>query len=83
MPAGVVKQEMLHLGLAGNIFCAIGGTPKVYGEKFTPIFPVNIFYEDKVKLELNPATKENVHTFVEVAKLLHFPWFTNLTDDLV
>jgi len=57
---------MLHLGLAGNVFCAIGGAPKVYGEKYTPIFPVNIFYEDKVKLELKPATKENIHTFVKL-----------------
>jgi hypothetical protein len=57
---------MLHLGLAGNVLCAIGGTPKIYGEKFTPFFPVNIFYEDKVKLQLRPATKENVRTFVEV-----------------
>jgi hypothetical protein len=58
---------MLHLGLAGNILCAIGGTPKVYGNEYTPKFPVDIFYEEKVKLQLKPATKENIFTFVEVS----------------
>jgi len=62
----VVRQEMLHLGLAGNILCSIGGTPKVYGPEFTPKYPVDIFYDDRVKLELKAAHKDHVQTFVEL-----------------
>jgi len=63
----IVKQEMLHLGLAGNVLRAIGGTPHLYGEIYTPQYPVNIFYEKKVKMELKPGTKANIATFVEVS----------------
>ncbi|KAG8856460.1 hypothetical protein FRB96_006426 [Tulasnella sp. 330] len=62
----VVRQEMLHLGLAGNILCAIGGTPKVYGPEYTPKYPVHIFYEDRVQLELKAATKDHVKTFMDL-----------------
>ncbi|KAF8201995.1 ferritin-like-domain-containing protein [Mycena galopus ATCC 62051] len=58
----VVKQEMLHLALSGNVLTAIGGEPKVYGEEYTPQFPAKIFY-DKTQLDLKPATLENMKTF--------------------
>ena len=63
----IVKQEMLHVGLAGNVLRAIGGTPLLYGEAYTPQYPVNIFFEKKVKMELKPGTKANIATFVEVS----------------
>ncbi|KAG8990268.1 hypothetical protein FRB90_001837 [Tulasnella sp. 427] len=61
----VVKQEMLHLGLAGNILCSIGGTPCVYGNEFTPKYPREIFYEP-VAMNLLPATKDTIHTFMKI-----------------
>lgn len=62
----VVKQEMLHLGLVGNILCAIGGTPKLYGERFTPKFPFKIFRDD-VEVHLDAATEGQIATFVRVS----------------
>lgn len=61
----VVKQEMLHLGLAGNILCSIGGTPRVYGREYTPQYPSEIFYEP-IEMNLAPATKDTVHSFMKV-----------------
>ena len=54
---------MLHFALAGNILCAIGGKPKLYGEGFTPKYPTLIF-SDNVQLNLRGTTKENLETFV-------------------
>jgi len=54
---------MLHFALAGNILCAIGGEPKLYGDSFTPEYPALIF-SDNVRLNLRGATKENLETFV-------------------
>ncbi|KAG8908754.1 hypothetical protein FRB99_002992 [Tulasnella sp. 403] len=62
----VVKQEMLHLGLSGNILCSIGGTPRVFGDAYTPTYPATIFYEDQVQLDLKPATTEVLETFMRV-----------------
>ncbi|KAG8990269.1 hypothetical protein FRB90_001838, partial [Tulasnella sp. 427] len=62
---GVVVQEMLHLALAGNTLCSIGGTPRVYGDQYTPKYPREIFYE-KVVMNLLPATKDTLAIFVEV-----------------
>ncbi|KAG8908748.1 hypothetical protein FRB99_002986 [Tulasnella sp. 403] len=61
----VVKQEMLHLALAGNMLCSIGGTPRVYGDAYTPKYPALIFY-DKLELNLQPATEEVLETFMRV-----------------
>lgn len=61
----VVKQEMLHLGLAGNILCSIGGAPRVYGNEYTPKYPREIFYEP-VEMNLLPGTKDTIHTFMKV-----------------
>ena len=66
MLPGVVRQEMLHLALAGNILCSIGGTPTIYGDTLTPKYSVYMFYDKNVRLQLKAATKENVHMFMEV-----------------
>jgi len=62
----IAKQEMLHLGLAGNMLRSIGGRPQIYGEGFTPEYPSYIFYEKRVKMEMKPATKEHIQTFVDL-----------------
>ncbi|KAG8986921.1 hypothetical protein FRB90_003693 [Tulasnella sp. 427] len=61
----VVMQEMLHLGLAGNTLCAIGGTPRVYGDQYTPKYPRELFFE-KLEMNLLPATKDTIKMFMEV-----------------
>ncbi|TFK64360.1 hypothetical protein BDN72DRAFT_881553 [Pluteus cervinus] len=61
----ISKEEMLHLGLAGNILRSIGGTPSLH--QYAPEFPQELFY-DKVKLNLKPATKETIETFVAVER---------------
>ncbi|CAE6411729.1 unnamed protein product, partial [Rhizoctonia solani] len=62
---GVVEQEMLHLGLAGNILCSIGGNPKIYGLEHTPEFPCQIFY-DPIDLHLMPPNNDAIETFVRL-----------------
>ena len=64
---GIAKDEMVHLGLAGNILCSIGGTPRLYGN--TPEFPAELFYA-KLKLNLKPASKETIGLFRDVRSLL-------------
>jgi len=54
---------MLHLGLAGNTLCAIGGTPRLY--RNIPEFPADLF-QTALKLTLNPAKKETIGLFMEV-----------------
>lgn len=61
----VVRQEMLHLALAGNTLCAIGGKPKVYGTGYTPSYPAKMFYEG-IELKLMPAIKNTILTFRRV-----------------
>ncbi|KAG8741249.1 hypothetical protein FRC10_003129 [Ceratobasidium sp. 414] len=63
MILGVVKQEMLHLGLAGNLLCATRGQPKLYGPKYTPEYPCEIFYEP-ITLHLRPPNKDAIASFV-------------------
>lgn len=63
---------MLHLGLAGNILCAIRGQPRLYGDAYTPGYPVGVFYEErKITLELKPATRDNIAIFTKVGCLRH------------
>ncbi|KZP10282.1 hypothetical protein FIBSPDRAFT_963272 [Athelia psychrophila] len=63
---GIVRQEMLHLGLAGNILRAIGGKPLIYGPGITPHYPVDLFYHQTVKMDLKSATKDHIGVFVAV-----------------
>ncbi|KAG8708888.1 hypothetical protein FRC08_018655 [Ceratobasidium sp. 394] len=62
---GVVKQEMLHLGLAGNLLCATRGHPKLYGPKYTPEYPCEIFYEP-TELHLRPPNKDAINSFIQL-----------------
>jgi hypothetical protein len=76
-PKAVVRQEMLHMALSGNILCAIGGTPKVYGQDYMPTYPSEIFY-DEIQMNLAPATKHNINTFVEVSTALQTVYLLGL-----
>src|SRR5690348_3555591 len=38
---GIVIQEMLHMGLAGNMVKAIGGTPVMSGSDFVVSYPTD------------------------------------------
>lgn len=65
------------MGLAGNILCSIGGSPKVYGHGLTPSYPCRLFYEN-IALALKPATKDTIGTFVSVS--LFSCYFMNCED---
>ncbi|KAI0668651.1 ferritin-like-domain-containing protein [Trametes maxima] len=61
----VAEQEMLHLGLAGNMLVALGGKPKLYNKSFMPTYPASILY-DKIPMRLAPADKENLECFLKI-----------------
>lgn len=70
----VVSQEMLHMGLAGNILCSIGGYPALYrdpklqmGEHFIPEYPTSLLYQE-IRLNLRAANKGNIRTFMELER---------------
>jgi len=62
----IVKQEMLHLSLAGNILCATGGQPRLYGALYTPEYECNLFYDDAAELHLLPASKAAMNIYAQV-----------------
>ncbi|KAI0641122.1 ferritin-like-domain-containing protein [Trametes meyenii] len=61
----VAEQEMLHLGLAGNMLVALGEKPKLYNKSFMPTYPASILY-DKIPMRLAPADKENLECFLKI-----------------
>jgi len=61
----VSREEMLHLGLAGNILNAIGGYPRLYGNEYTPEFPRTLFYTN-LRLNLKPAVQDTINLFMKV-----------------
>ncbi|KAJ1300231.1 hypothetical protein OPQ81_005060 [Rhizoctonia solani] len=66
----IIEQEMFHLGLAGNLLCALRGRPQIYGEPFTPRYPSEILYEG-VLMTLAPASKIQIQNFAEVEQPVH------------
>ncbi|KAG8707258.1 hypothetical protein FRC09_001932 [Ceratobasidium sp. 395] len=69
----VVKQEMLHLALAGNLLCAIGGQPKLHHPEYTPTYPRQMFYQDRIDLHLWPAFNQTIETFIRVEEPFKVP----------
>ncbi|KAG8700174.1 hypothetical protein FRC11_013156 [Ceratobasidium sp. 423] len=61
----IVKQEMLHLALVGNILTSVYGRPRLYGDPYVPTFPSEILYEG-VPMELAPATQEQIQNFAQL-----------------
>jgi hypothetical protein len=44
------------------MYCAVGGTKKIYHPEFIPTYPTRILYQD-VPMELAGATKKNLENF--------------------
>ena len=65
----IAKDEMFHLGLAGNMLCGIGGKPNLYN--LTPEFPSTLF-STSLTLTLAPATKQTIQLFVDVSGSLPY-----------
>ncbi|KAG8812499.1 hypothetical protein FRC19_003093 [Serendipita sp. 401] len=63
----VVKEEMLHLALAGNTLCSIGGKPRLYCDDIVPEYPRDMLYR-KIPLSLNSASKETIGKFMELER---------------
>ncbi|CAE6429832.1 unnamed protein product, partial [Rhizoctonia solani] len=61
----IVKQEMLHLALAGNLLTAVRGRPHLYGEAYAPKYPSEVLYEG-VPMTLAPANPYQLQNFVEI-----------------
>lgn len=58
---------MLHLGLAGNVLCSIGGIPRLVGADYTPTYPRLLFEVDlESTLTLRPASKSAIELFKRV-----------------
>ncbi|KAF8597163.1 hypothetical protein BDV93DRAFT_610515 [Ceratobasidium sp. AG-I] len=62
----ILKQEMLHLSLAGNIMCATGAQPRLYGKLYTPEYECNLFYDNAAELHLMPASKTAMAIYTQV-----------------
>jgi hypothetical protein len=66
----VVKEEMLHLGLAGNALCSIGGAPRLTGTsdklEYTPTYPRILESDPEYKLSLRPISKDTIELFIRV-----------------
>jgi len=63
----VVSEEMLHLGLVGNLLLAIGERPVLYDRLVIPNYPSPLFCRiPDLPLNLQPGTQEHIKTFVEI-----------------
>lgn len=69
---------MLHLALAGNILCAIGGDPKLYKSQYVPRYPTKIFIEE-LNLNLEEPTEAQIRSFVQVSTISLLPNCLHLT----
>lgn len=66
----VIREEMLHMGMACNILNALGGKPLIQGKEFIPDYPsylpghshtVNAF-----KVGLAPCSADAIETFMRI-----------------
>lgn len=66
---GIVQQEMLHLSLVGNIARALDYEFKIYNKDAMAVFDgsCEMLY-DKVQLNLEPAKKHLLGTFVKASR---------------
>ncbi|KAG8792527.1 hypothetical protein FRC12_005843 [Ceratobasidium sp. 428] len=69
---GIVLEEMLHMALAGNLSCALGFQPILYGVDYTPTYPRGIFYE-KTMMNLWPPNHAAMTSFVKIERPLPVP----------
>ena len=67
--AGVLVEEMLHLGLAANILNAIGGRPRLDGPALLQPYPRTLPHCDgSISLDLAPFDAQTLEAFLRVEK---------------
>ena len=62
---GVMMEEMLHMALVANVLNAVGGTVHI-GPDNVPSYPLRLFKDRNVTLNLAPFSAENVATFMKI-----------------
>ena len=75
----IVSQEMNHLGLAGNLLAAVGGTPRVARPSFLPRYPLHALpggVEQKLLIDLRPLSFEQLEVFMQI----EYPEFPPVAD---
>ncbi|MGX9146453.1 ferritin-like domain-containing protein [Mesorhizobium sp. 128a] len=75
----IVRQEMYHFAIAGNILSAIGRTPKIANSDFLPKYPTNylpggIFQPEPV--DLKPISPAQIQVFMQI----EYPEFTPIAE---
>lgn len=71
----IVSEEMVHLGLAGNLLTAIGGVPRVATEDFVPNYPLDRLPGDikqDLPIDLRPLDFRQLEVFMQI-EYPHFP----------
>jgi hypothetical protein len=67
--AGVLVEEMLHLGLAANILNAVGGRPRLDSPALLPPYPRTLPHCDgTISLDLAPFDAQTLEAFLRVEK---------------
>jgi hypothetical protein len=62
---GVMMEEMLHLALVANVLNAVGGTVHI-GADNLPSYPLPLFKDRDVTVNLAPFSAANVATFMKI-----------------
>ncbi|KIM57054.1 hypothetical protein SCLCIDRAFT_10550 [Scleroderma citrinum Foug A] len=65
--AVVVRQEMLHLALAGNILTSIDSGPRLYLKSAIPTYGEDeTILHSKIPMKLEPCKKDNLECFLRI-----------------
>ncbi|KAL4065370.1 ferritin-like-domain-containing protein [Scleroderma yunnanense] len=63
----IVRQEMLHLALAGNILTAIDSGPRLYIKSDIPTYgPEETILYSRIPMMLEPCKKDNLECFLRI-----------------
>lgn len=65
----IVKQEMYHFALAGNMLSAIGRAPMIAVKDFIPTYPANILpggIPQHLAVDLQPLSHEQLQVFMQI-----------------
>lgn len=66
----VIKEEMLHMGLACNILNALGGSPRILSPSFIPDYPTPLPAHDNTcdpfTVHLGKLDKQSIVTFLHI-----------------
>lgn len=66
----IIREEMLHFGLACNMLVAVGGTPRVANAGFVPKYPDRLpgGVRPNVLVSLRKLTKAQARVFMEIER---------------